>query len=85
MGGRGADAKQLASDHADMKLLLAKLRAAPKNAPGWLKTVQMLDRLLAAHIREEEDNIFPALHQHLSMRENTRLTRKMNKEGLKLA
>jgi hypothetical protein len=36
-------------------------------------------------VREEEQIVFPALHDRLDKRENARLTRAMHREGIKLA
>ena len=37
------------------------------------------------HMRQEEDELFPRLRRALDARATSRLTRRMNQEGLKLA
>ena len=40
---------------------------------------------IEAHVREEEDVIFPRLRAKLSPKENKKLTGRMNREGFKVA
>lgn len=79
------DAEELAHDHLEIKQCLYELDRMAKNDPDWLATLRRLKEIIAAHVREEEDDIFPAFHQQLSEEDNKRLTAMMNKEGFKLA
>lgn len=82
---QNTDAEELAHDHLDMKQRLYELDRMPKNDPNWLVTLRELKDIVAAHVREEEEEIFPAFREKLSEEDNKRLTAMMNKEGFKLA
>ena len=82
---QNSDAEELAHDHLEIKQYLYDLDRMPKNDPNWLATLRRLKEVVAEHVREEEDEIFPAFRQRLSEEENKRLTAMMNKEGFKLA
>jgi hypothetical protein len=41
--------------------------------------------MLEAHMRMEENEVFPALRDALSAEKNAKLTTAMNREGMKLA
>jgi hemerythrin superfamily protein len=52
---------------------------------GFMRTVQQLRRALEAHIREEEDEVFPRLRERLTPEADARLTALMHRAGVKLA
>jgi hemerythrin superfamily protein len=56
-----------------------------KNSAAWLPKLVSFRAMIAQHMREEEEEIFPRLHDRLSDDENRALTLAMNKEGLKVA
>lgn len=78
-------ADHLNHDHGYVKQFLFELTELPKNSSAWGAKAREFRTALAKHIREEEDDIFPALKQRLSAEENSHLTTAMNKEGFKLA
>lgn len=78
-------ADTLNSEHGYVKTYLYELENMPKEGPAFLAKVREFRAMLTAHIREEEDEIFPALQARLSEEENGKLTWAMNREGLKLA
>lgn len=78
-------AKQLAAEHFDIKTYLHELAETPKDDPKWMSTMRELQTLIAAHVREEEEDIYPPFHEKLSKAENAKLTAAMNREGVKLA
>ncbi|QPQ55771.1 hemerythrin domain-containing protein [Allosphingosinicella flava] len=80
-----ADADHLNSDHGYVKTFLYEMDNIPKDSPQWLAKVKEFRTMLEAHIREEEDRIFPEFHSMLSEEQNKKLTAAMHKEGLKLA
>lgn len=80
-----APAKQLAAEHFDIKTYLHELSEMDKDSPKWMKKLKVLEDLVAEHVREEEDELFPALRARLSAEENAHLTKAMNREGIKLA
>lgn len=80
----GAAAK-LFAEHADLKTTLYELDVMPKDDPQWLPRARALRKIIEDHVREEEDEIFPALRNRLSEEDSAKLTTLMLKEGMKLA
>ena len=78
-------ADTLNSEHGYVKTYLYELENMPKEGPAFLAKVREFRAMLEAHIREEEDEVFPALKARLSEEENGKLNWAMNREGLKLA
>ena len=78
-------AKRLASEHFDIKSALHELSDMPKGDPEFIARVEALRVLVAGHVREEEDDIYPAFQSGMSPEQNLKLTRAINREGLKLA
>ena len=78
-------AKHLAGEHLEAKTFVYDLRRISSKDPQWLGKARELWTRLEAHMREEEDEIFPAFHGALSSEENAKLTAMMNWEGLKVA
>jgi iron-sulfur cluster repair protein YtfE (RIC family) len=78
---RAADAaKQLYSEHADMKILLYELESALKTTTGWEERVSALRDLMGRHIREEEDVEFPKLKALLDGRQGRILSGQIHRE-----
>jgi hemerythrin superfamily protein len=86
---READDKQqadhLTSDHGYVKTYLYELEGMAKDDPAWIARVADFRSMLEEHIREEENDIFPAFRAKLSEEKNRELTALMNKEGFKHA
>lgn len=74
------DAKQLYSEHAEMKLLLYRLEETPKDAPAWAGHASALHRLIEEHARHEEEIDFPKLRAILDETETARLARNLHRE-----
>lgn len=85
MHGRDSEGRHLSADHADMKTYLAELEMLSKEDPNWMSRLRDFHQLVQAHIREEEDQIFPAFRDTLSAEQNTAITLKVHREGIKLA
>ena len=83
--GREAEARHLIEDHGNVKAFIYELRRMPTDDAGWLPKAREFLADLQHHIREEEDEIFPAFRDMLPAQENDRLTRMMNWEGFKVA
>lgn len=83
--GREDEARRLVEDHGDVKTFIFELRRMPTDDPAWLGKAQDFFADLQRHIREEEEEIFPAFREMLPAKENERLTRMMNWEGFKVA
>ena len=77
-------APDLFDEHAEMKTRLRELRELAPEDASWEKQAKALRKLIEGHIREEEKDIFPAFHQALDAVANEKLTRQLNREGLKL-
>lgn len=75
----------LFDDHAKIKSFIYELKNAPASDPNWLMRAREFQQLIMHHVREEEDEIFPALRARLSDAENHKLTTMMNWEGYKVA
>jgi len=84
--GDVADADQLGQEHnAEVKQGLYDLEQIDKASPLWLARVRELKADIEAHVRKEEDEIYPRLRAKLSDEENKKLTGRMNREGFKVA
>jgi hemerythrin superfamily protein len=84
-GGPAKTPKHLDAEHFEMKSFVHELTELSKDDPHWLKKAEALRRLIQAHVREEEEIVFPRLRERLTAKENARLTRALRREGLKLA
>lgn len=85
-GGHAAEADELGNEHnAEVKQGLYDLEQIDKASPAWLARLRELKADIEAHVRKEEDEIFPALRASLSDEENKKLTIRMNFEGFKVA
>ncbi|XHR99015.1 hypothetical protein ACFB49_06090 [Sphingomonas sp. DBB INV C78] len=83
--GDKADADKLNHDHGYTKQHLYELEALDKAASGFAAKAAHFRADLEAHVREEEDMIFPQLHAALDEAANARLTALANKEAFTLA
>jgi len=83
--GREELAHHLIEDHGQVKTFIYDLRRTALDDPSWIETVRTFFSALQQHVREEEEEVFPAFHQALSGDENARLTRMLNWEGFKVA
>lgn len=79
------DADHLNSDHGYVKTYLYELETMPNDSGEWLARVRDFRSMIEEHMREEEDEIFPALRGRLSADQNGKLTAMMHKEGFKHA
>lgn len=78
-------AHHLADDHLKAKTLIYDLRRISSSDVQWLGKVRELWTALQGHMREEENEIFPAFHASMAADESSKLTAMMNWEGLKVA
>lgn len=83
--GDRADADKLNHDHGYVKQALYELENLDKDSPYFLEKVTSFRTELEAHIREEEEAIFPPLHAGLGDEGNAKLTAAANKESFKMA
>ena len=80
-----ADADKLNHDHGYVKQYLYDLEEMDNGVPAFLEKLAEFRAQIEAHIREEEDAIFPPFHADLGEAGNAKLTAQANKEGFKLA
>ena len=83
--GQTEAADHLNSDHGYVKQYLYELTNCPKSSDRFLEILAKFRTDFEKHIREEEDELFPALKGQLSDESNRTLTVSMNKEGFKMA
>jgi iron-sulfur cluster repair protein YtfE (RIC family) len=76
---------ELHQEHGEIKAMLFELTEMDKADPAFVATLHRLRDQLEAHMREEEDVLFPALRARLSEAENRKLTRTMNLAGVMVA
>jgi len=83
--GDATEADSLNNDHGYVKQYLYELGEIPNDSPMWIAKVRAFRTDIEKHMREEENDVFPALKARLSAEKSKELTALMNKEGLKLA
>ena len=80
-----SEADHLGSEHGYVKTYLYELETMANDSPEWLARVRDFRTMIEAHMREEEDDIFPRFRDRLSDEQNAKITSMMNKEGFKFA
>lgn len=83
--GHAEEAARLIEDHGRVKTFIYELRNIAPDDIRWRSTIQGFFGELQSHIREEEEEVFPALEATLTPETRARLTRMMNWEGYKVA
>jgi hemerythrin-like domain-containing protein len=78
-------ADHLNYEHGYVKQYFFDLTEMAKSDPAWLTKLRDFRDLIEKHMREEEDDLFPALRGKMSDAQNKHITAAMNKEGFKLA
>ncbi len=83
--GMTAAVKAQLDDHADMRAMIRELQTLAPEDPIWVETAKRLKTLVYRHVRQEEQELFPALHDGSMDGENERLTQLVRSEGLKVS
>lgn len=83
--GKKDAADELNKEHGYVKQYLYELENMPKGSTVFLPKVAQFRRDIEAHMREEENDLFPKLKSSLNDIKSHHLTTAMNKEGFKLA
>jgi hemerythrin-like domain-containing protein len=73
------------ADHADMRQMIRELKALSLEDPSWKDIARRLKKLVYRHVRQEEQELFPVLHDSRFSAENERLTDLVRAEGLKVS
>jgi iron-sulfur cluster repair protein YtfE (RIC family) len=82
--GEPGEASSLVDDHAEMKTALRELQAMSPEDPLWRDKAKALKKAFDEHVREEEDYLFPVLRENLGDSENAKLTKLVQREGVRL-
>ena len=82
--GADLEASELYDEHAEMKALIGELKAMDTFDPDWILKAQALKKLIYAHVREEENTLFPMLRAIETEQEAKDLTQEMAHEGLRV-
>jgi hemerythrin superfamily protein len=85
MSAMDGPARELFHDHADIKTGLLVLERMQADDPRWLEAARELQARVMEHVREEEEQIFPAFHAKMDKEENRQLSKLMHLEGAKAA
>jgi DUF438 domain-containing protein len=72
-------------DHADMRQMIREMKELAPEDPAWLETAKRLKTLVQRHVRQEEQELFPVLHDTRLAAENQRLTELVRAEGMKVS
>ena len=84
--GQPDAAEALNTDHFGLKQGLYELEMIGKEKrSGYLGKVAEIRAAFESHVREEEEETFPALQASLTEEQNKALTGRMNREGFKVA
>jgi hemerythrin superfamily protein len=78
--GRKDAAEKLYHEHADMKVHLFALQQNLRDEEGWKTHVRSLRDEIAAHARQEEDEVFPQLRELREALESSVLHRNLRQE-----
>ena len=78
-------AGELYDDHAQMKTLVSQLQDIALDDPEWVEAAKTLRTLVTNHIRSEERDLFPLLHDLGDDRHNAKLTKLVRRQGARLA
>jgi hemerythrin superfamily protein len=76
-------AAELYAEHAEMKTILGEMMSLETDDPAWIDRARALKTLIYAHVRAEENSLFPMLRQAEPEEEARLITRQMAHEGLR--
>lgn len=79
------DADVLEGEHGYVKTFLYDLNEMEKGLPDFLPKVREFRAMIEAHMRMEEEQVFPRFKRELSAEQNAKITGLVNKEGFKMA
>ena len=80
-----ADAEHLEAEHGEVKTFLYRLQKMDADAPEWLATMREFRDSLKAHMRMEEDEVFPRLRAEIDDTLDAKITHEVNKAGFLMA
>ena len=68
-----------------LRAMIRELQTLAPEDPLWIETAKRLKKLVYRHVRQEEQELFPVLHDGALAGDNDRLTQLVRREGLKLS
>ncbi len=72
-------------EHADMRAIIRTLEETAPEDPAWIASAKGLRALVLRHARQEEEELFPVLHDGALAGDNDRLTHLVRREGLRVS
>ncbi|WP_310468730.1 hemerythrin domain-containing protein [Sphingomonas sp.] len=79
------DADLLEGEHGQVKTFLYELGRMSPDAPNWLEKVREFRSAIAAHMRMEEEQVFPAFKQAMTEGQTRKITALVNRDGFWMA
>ena len=79
------DADALEGEHGYVKTFLFELNGMEKDSSEFLPKVRAFRSMIEAHMRMEEEEVFPRFKREMSEEQNARITARVNKVGFKMA
>jgi len=79
------DADALEGEHGYVKTFLFELNEMEKSSSDFLPKVREFRSMIEAHMRMEEEQVFPRFKREMSEEQNAHITSLVNKEGFKMA
>ncbi len=72
-------------EHADMRAMIRGLEEMSPEDPAWSDAAKRLKALVEPHVRQEEQQLFPLLHDGAPAGDNERMTKLVRREGLRVS
>lgn len=79
------DADALEGEHGYVKTYLYELNEMDKGSADFLPKIREFRGMIQAHMRMEEEQVFPRFKREMSEEQNARIMSLVNKEGFKMA
>lgn len=79
------DADALEGEHGYVKTYLYELGEMDKGSADFLPKIRQFRDMISAHMRMEEEQVFPRFKREMSEEQNAKITSLVNKEGFKMA
>lgn len=79
------DADALEGEHGYVKTFLFELNEMEKGSADFLPKVREFRSMIEAHMRMEEEQVFPRFKREMNEEQNAHITALVNKEGFKMA
>ena len=74
-----SDAKELETEHGEVKEFLYRLHHMELDDPAWIDTIRDFRNAVEVHAKMEEELVFPRLRDEITEELDARITREVNK------